>query len=210
MIVRQYEVGSFEIFCYLVGDEKLGEGLFIDPADEVEMLLSEAEAYGIKIKYIVNTHSHIDHVMGNEEMVRLTRAQLMIHEEEAPNLGRTASYLLEMFRATPSPPADLLLREGDLIQVGQVQLQVLHTPGHSPGGICLTMDGMVFTGDTLFVGAVGRTDLPTSSWEDLERSVRVKLYSLPGEMIVYPGHNYGSTSTSTIGHERLTNPFVRG
>jgi glyoxylase-like metal-dependent hydrolase (beta-lactamase superfamily II) len=148
--------------------------------------------------------------MGNEEMVRLTRAQLMIHEEEAPNLGRTPSYLLEMFRATPSPPADLLLREGDLIQVGQVQLQVLHTPGHSPGGICLTMDGMVFTGDTLFVGAVGRTDLPTSSWEDLERSVRVKLYSLPGEMIVYPGHNYGSTSTSTIGHERLTNPFVRG
>jgi len=210
MIVRQYEVGSFGIFCYLVGDEKLGEGLFIDPADEVEMLLSEAEAYGIKIKYIVNTHSHIDHVMGNEEMVRLTRAQLMIHEEEAPNLGRTPSYLLEMFRATPSPPADLLLREGDLIQVGQVQLQVLHTPGHSPGGICLTMDGMVFTGDTLFVGAVGRTDLPTSSWEDLERSVRVKLYSLPGEMIVYPGHNYGSTSTSTIGHERLTNPFVRG
>ena len=210
MIVRQYEVGSFEIFCYLVGDEKLGEGLFIDPADEVEMLLSEAEAYGIKIKYIVNTHSHIDHVMGNEEMVRLTRAQLMIHEEEAPNLGRTPSYLLEMFRATPSPPADLLLREGDLIQVGQVQLQVLHTPGHSPGGICLTMDGMVFTGDTLFVGAVGRTDLPTSSWEDLERSVRVKLYSLPGETLVYPGHNYGSTSTSTIGHERLTNPFVRG
>ena len=210
MIVRQYEVGSFEIFCYLVGDEKLGEGLFIDPADEVEMLLSEAEAYGIKIKYIVNTHSHIDHVMGNEEMVRLTRAQIMIHEEEAPNLGRTPSYLLEMFRATPSPPADLLLREGDLIQVGQVQLQVLHTPGHSPGGICLTMDGMVFTGDTLFVGAVGRTDLPTSSWEDLERSVRVKLYSLPGETLVYPGHNYGSTSTSTIGHERLTNPFVRG
>jgi glyoxylase-like metal-dependent hydrolase (beta-lactamase superfamily II) len=210
MIVRQYEVGSFGIFCYLVGDEKLGEGLFIDPADEVEMLLSEAEAYGIKIKYIVNTHSHIDHVMGNEEMVRLTRAQLMIHEEEAPNLGRTPSYLLEMFRATPSPPADLLLREGDLIQVGQVQLQVLHTPGHSPGGICLTMDGMVFTGDTLFVGAVGRTDLPTSSWEDLERSVRVKLYSLPGETLVYPGHNYGSTPTSTIGHERLTNPFVRG
>ena len=210
MIVRQYEVGSFGIFCYLVGDEKLGEGLFIDPADEVEMLLSEAEAYGIKIKYIVNTHSHIDHVMGNEEMVRLTRAQLMIHEEEAPNLGRTPSYLLEMFRATPSPPAGLLLREGDLIQVGQVQLQVLHTPGHSPGGICLTMDGMVFTGDTLFVGAVGRTDLPTSSWEDLERSVRVKLYSLPGETLVYPGHNYGSTSTSTIGHERLTNPFVRG
>ena len=210
MIVRQYEVGSFEIFCYLVGDEKLGEGLFIDPSDEAELLLSEAESYGIKIKYIVNTHSHIDHIMGNAEMVRRTRAQIMIHEEDAPNLGSRPSYLLEMFKATPSPPADLLLRDEDIVRVGQVQLQVLHTPGHSPGGICLTMEGMVFTGDTLFVSAVGRTDLPGSSWEDLERSVREKIYALPGETVVYPGHNYGSTPTSTIRHERLTNPFVRG
>jgi len=210
MIVRQYEVGSFEIFCYLIGDEKLGEGLFIDPADEVELLLSEAESYGIKIKYIVNTHSHIDHVMGNAEMVHRTHAQIMIHEEDAPNLGQRPSTLLDMFKATSSPPADLLLRDGDLIRVGQVQLRVLHTPGHSPGGICLAMEGMVFTGDTLFVGAVGRTDLPGSLWEDLERSVREKLYSLPGETVVYPGHNYGSTPTSTIRHERLTNPFVKG
>jgi hydroxyacylglutathione hydrolase len=210
MIVRQYEVGSFEIFCYLIGDEKLGEGLFIDPADEADMLLSEAASYGIKIKYIVNTHSHIDHVMGNAEMVYRTHAQIMIHEEDAPNLGQRPSHLLDMFRATSSPPADLLLRDGDFVRVGQVQLQVLHTPGHSPGGICLTMEGMVFTGDTLFVGAVGRTDLPGSSWEDLEKSVREKLYSLPGETVVYPGHNYGSTPTSTIRHERLTNPFVRG
>jgi len=210
MIVRQYEVGSFEIFCYLVGDEKLGEGLFIDPADEAELLLSEAASYGIKIKYIVNTHSHVDHVMGNAEMVQRTHAQIMIHEEDAPNLAQKPSYLLEMFRATPSPPADLLLRDGDLIRVGQVELRVLHTPGHSPGGICLAMEGMIFTGDTLFVGAVGRTDLPGSSWEDLERSVREKIYALPGETVVYPGHNYGSTPTSTIRHERLTNPFVRG
>ena len=210
MIVRQYEVGGFEIFCYLIGDEILGEGLFIDPADEADMLLSEAASYGIKIKYIVNTHSHIDHVMGNAEMVHRTHAQIMIHEEDAPNLGQRPSHLLDMFRATSSPPADLLLRDGDLVRVGQVQLQVLHTPGHSPGGICLTMEGMVFTGDTLFVGAVGRTDLPGSSSEDLEKSVREKLYSLPGETVVYPGHNYGSTPTSTIRHERLTNPFVRG
>jgi len=210
MIVRQYEVGSFEIFCYLVGDEKRGEGLFIDPADEAELLLSEAESYGIKIKYILNTHSHIDHIMGNAEMVRRTQAQILIHEKDAPNLGQRPPYLLDMFKATPSPPADLLLRDEDIVRVGQVQLQVLHTPGHSPGGICLTMEGMVFTGDSLFVGAVGRTDLPGSSWEDLERSVREKLYSLPGETVVYPGHNYGSTPTSTIRHERLTNPFVRG
>jgi glyoxylase-like metal-dependent hydrolase (beta-lactamase superfamily II) len=210
MIVRQYEVGSFEIFCYLIGDEKAGEGLFIDPADDAELLLSGAASYGIKIKYIVNTHSHVDHVMGNAEMVHRTHAQIMIHEQDAPNLTQKPSSLLEMFRATPSPPADLLLRDGDLIRVGQVELQVLHTPGHSPGGICLSIDGMVFTGDTLFVGAVGRTDLPGSSWEDLERSIRQKLYALPEDTVVYPGHNYGSTSTSTIRHERLTNPFVRG
>jgi glyoxylase-like metal-dependent hydrolase (beta-lactamase superfamily II) len=147
--------------------------------------------------------------MGNAEMVRRTQAQIMIHEKDAPDLTQKPSYLLDMFRATPSPPADILLRDGDLVRVGQVQLQVLHTPGHSPGGICLALEGMVFTGDTLFVGAVGRTDLPGSSWEDLEKSVKEKLYTLPGETIVYPGHNYGLTPTSTIQHEKLTNPFVR-
>ena len=114
-----------------------------------------------------------------------------------------------MFQAKPSPPADLLVKHGDVIQAGRVNLQVIHTPGHTTGGLCLYQDGMVFTGDTLFVGSVGRTDFPGSSWDELESSIRNKLYVLPGNTVVYPGHNYGPTSSSTIQYEKRNNPFVR-
>jgi hydroxyacylglutathione hydrolase len=211
MIVKQYEVGNFAIFCYLIGDEDTKEGLFIDPADDTDRLVSEAKSHGLeKIKFIVNTHAHVDHIMGNAAMVKKTSAKIIIHEADGRDLLRTPSYLLDMFQATPSPSADILVKEGDVIQVGKVRLKVIHTPGHSPGGMALYMDGMVFTGDSLFVGAVGRTDFPGSSWKELETSIRNKLYVLPGETIVFPGHNYGPTPTSTIQDERQHNPFVRG
>jgi glyoxylase-like metal-dependent hydrolase (beta-lactamase superfamily II) len=211
MVVKQYEVGNFAVFCYLVGDEETQEGLFIDPADDAKRLLAEAKSHGLnKIKYIVNTHSHVDHIMGNTEMVKKTGAKVIIHEEDASALVRTPPYLLEMFSAMASPPADITAKEGDVIQVGNVKLKVIHTPGHSPGGMSLYLDGMVFTGDTLFVGSVGRTDFPGSSWDVLEASIRGKLYILPGETVVFPGHNYGPTPTSTIQYERRHNPFVRG
>jgi hydroxyacylglutathione hydrolase len=211
MIVKQYEVGNFSVFCYLIGDEETKEGLFIDPADDADFLLSEAKSKGLtKIKYIVNTHSHVDHIMGNAEMVKKTGAKIVIHERDAKFLVQVSPSFLEMFRATQSPPADILVKEGDVIQVGSMGVKVIHTPGHSPGGISLYVDGMVFTGDTLFVGSVGRTDFPGSSWETMESSIRKKLYILPGDTIIFPGHNYGSTPTSTIQYERRNNPFVRG
>lgn len=211
MVFKQIEVGNFSVFAYLIGDEQIGEGIFIDPADDINELLYEAETKGIKkIRYIVNTHAHVDHIMGNSEMVKKTGAKIIIHEEDAESLILTPSYLLDMFRAKPSPPADILVRDGDIIELGNIKLKVLHTPGHSPGGICLYMDGMVFTGDTLFVGSVGRTDFPGSSWAKLERSIREKLYVLPGNTIVYPGHNYGPRPSSTIQYEKRHNPFVRG
>lgn len=211
MIFKQYEVGSFSVFCYLIGDEETKEGLFIDPSDHADELLKEAKKNGIhEIKYIVNTHCHVDHIMGNAEMKRKTGAKIVIHEADAPYLTRTPPDLLMMFSATPSPPADVLVKDGDLIKVGRVALKVLHTPGHSPGGMSLYVDGMVFTGDTLFVGSVGRTDFPGSSWDVMEASIRKKLYTLPGDIIVFPGHNYGASPTSTIQYERRHNPFVRG
>ena len=211
MIVKQYEVGNFAVFCYLIGDEETKEGLFIDPADDADFLLSEAKSQGVnKIKYIVNTHAHVDHIMGNSAMAKKTGAKIVIHEEDAPFLTRTPSDLLEMFRAASSPPADLQVKDGDTIQVGKLGLKVLHTPGHSPGGMSLYVDGLVFTGDSLFVGSVGRTDFPGSSWDVLETSIRKKLYVLPGETIVFPGHNYGPKPSSTIQYEKRHNPFVRG
>ncbi len=211
MIVKQYEVGNFAVFCYLIGDEESREGLFIDPADDTTKLLAEAKSHGLdKIKYIINTHSHVDHIMGNAEMAKKTGAKIIIHEEDATALVRTPSQLLEMFSATTSPPADIVVKDGDIIQVGDIRLKVIHTPGHSAGGMSLYLDGRVFTGDTLFVGSVGRTDFPGSSWDVLEASIRKKLYVLPGETVVFPGHNYGSAPTSTIQYERRHNPFVRG
>jgi hydroxyacylglutathione hydrolase len=210
MVLEQYEVGNFAVFAYLVGDEETGKGLIIDPADEAEMLLNEAVKFGLEITYIVNTHGHVDHIMGNAEMKRRTEAKIIIHEAEEEWLVHTPSSMLDMFGAQPSPPADITVKEGDSITVGNVALRVIHTPGHSPGGISLHGDGVVFTGDTLFVGSVGRTDFPYASWEQLERSVRTKLYSLPGNTIVYPGHNYGFSPSSTIGDEMLHNQFVRG
>ena len=210
MIVRQFEVGNFSIFSYLIGDEHARECLFIDPSDDHDTLLGEAESLGLAIKYIVNTHHHIDHAMGNKEMVRRTGAKIIIHEADAGALLHPEPYVLEMFGAVPSPAADILVSDGDLIKVGSVALKVIHTPGHTPGGMCLYMDGMVFTGDTLFVGSVGRTDFPGGSYEALEQSIRTRLYTLPGDTVVLPGHNYGMRPTSTIDQERRTNAVVRG
>jgi hydroxyacylglutathione hydrolase len=210
VIIKQIEVGNFSIFSYLVADEQTKEGLFIDPSDDHDLLLKEAKAHDLTIRYIVNTHCHIDHSMGNREMVRRTGAKVIIHEADAAGLLNTPANILEMFGAEEPPPADILVSDGNLIQVGKVALKVIHTPGHTLGGMCLYIDGMVFTGDTLFVGSVGRTDFPGGSYEDLARSIRTKLYTLPEDTVVFPGHNYGMRPTSTIQQERSSNAVVRG
>lgn len=209
MFLKQLEVGNFAVFAYLIGGDTGGEGLVIDPADDVDKIIALADEQKITIKYILNTHAHVDHVMGNEEMKRKTGAQITIHEKDAPWLTRIPSSMLSMFGGRPSPPADLTVKDGDLIQVGHLTLKVLHTPGHSPGGMSLYLDKAVFTGDTLFVGAVGRTDLPGGSWPLMLQSIKTKLLTLPDETIVLPGHNYGSAPTSTIKNERFHNPFLQ-
>lgn len=210
MIFKQFEVGNFNVFSYLIADEQSKEAIFIDPSAEHDMLLREAASQKLTIKYVVNTHSHIDHVMGNREMVRRTGAKIILHEADAAGLFETPPNILEMFGAEDPPPADILVSDGQSIQVGSIGLKVIHTPGHTPGGMCLYTDGMVFTGDTLFVGSIGRTDFPGGSYDQLESSIRNKLYTLPGDTVVFPGHNYGMTSRSTIQNERKTNAFVRG
>jgi hydroxyacylglutathione hydrolase len=206
--VKQMQVGHMAVFAYLVGCEKTKEALVIDPAGDEHRILGEAGKRGFTIRYIVNTHSHVDHILGNKRMQELTGATIVIHELEAHALTHQSPHMLTMFGADPSPPAGRTVRDGDLITVGEVSLSVIHTPGHSPGGICLYHKGAVFTGDTLFVGAVGRTDGGGGSWEVLASSIRNKLYTLPDATLVLPGHNYGSAPKSTIGTEKATNPYV--
>lgn len=202
-------VGNMMVFAYLVGDEKSGEGLVIDPASDTAGIIAQAQQDNITIKYIVNTHGHVDHIGGNADMKEKTGAEIIIHEGDAPMLTSTPSAMLRMFNAKESPPADIMVNDGDVITVGAIQLKVIHTPGHSPGGMALYHPGYVFTGDTLFVEGVGRTDLPGGSWDVMFRSITTKLLSLPDDTVVLPGHNYGRTPTSTIGNEKKRNPFLR-
>jgi hydroxyacylglutathione hydrolase len=208
MFIQQMQVGQMMVFAYIIGDEQSGEALVIDPAAEVEEIIAVAEDNNLNIKYIVNTHGHVDHISGNSDMKKLTGAKIIIHEDDAYRLTSTSSALLSMFRAKPSPAADITVKEGEHIKVGDISLAVIHTPGHSEGSMSLYMDGIVFTGDTLFVEAVGRTDFPGGSWPIMYSSIQEKLFTLPEETKVLPGHNYGSTPTSTIGHEKKYNPFL--
>jgi hydroxyacylglutathione hydrolase len=209
MFLKQIQVGHMAVFAYLIGDPITGDALVIDPADNVEEIIAEAKKNKLRINYIVNTHGHVDHIGGNAEMKKHTDAKIIVHEEDAFMLTSTPAMMLKMFGAKQSPPADILVKDGNTIDIGNVSLKVIHTPGHSPGGMSLYTPGFVFTGDTLFVEAVGRTDLPGGSWQIMYKSIQDKLFTLPDETRVMPGHNYGRTPTSTIGHEKIYNPSVR-
>ena len=208
MLVEQKLVGPMAVFSYIVGCEKEKEGLIIDPAGSEKKILSKAESMGLSIKYVVNTHGHADHTCGNRAILSKTGAELVVHQEDANEIlkGLNKAFSMVMGKR-PSPKAHILVRDGDFLKIGQTGLKVIHTPGHTPGSICLYGDGNLFTGDTLFVGAVGRTDLKGGSLDTLLASLR-KLISLPPETRVWPGHNYGDAPVSTLAREMETNPYI--
>jgi glyoxylase-like metal-dependent hydrolase (beta-lactamase superfamily II) len=197
-------------FCYLIGDEGSKTCALIDPAFETDRILTEGQNLGYKITHIVNTHGHSDHTAGNRAIKTATGADLLIHALDAGRLGKVLhSTFSRVLGGKGSPGADVLLQDSDVIQIGAVHLKVLHTPGHTPGSICLYTEGHVFTGDTLFVGAVGRTDLPGGSMKQLVSSIHEKIYTLPGNTVIWPGHDYGPTPSSTVQQEKDTNPYTR-
>jgi hydroxyacylglutathione hydrolase len=207
-IIRQFLVSQMMVFAYLVGCGDTGEAAVIDPAGDVDGIMAEAGRQGLRITKIINTHGHVDHVMGNAEMKEKTAAPIVIHEADATWMSRQSPSMFQMFGGRPSPPADEIFRDGDILRVGEISLKVIHTPGHTAGCVCLWCPGSVFTGDTLFVGGVGRTDLPGGSWSTMLQSIQTRLFALPAATVVYPGHHYGAARTSTIGTERDTNPYL--
>ena len=209
MDIEQIRVGPFEVVCYLVVSPGTKEAFVIDPAGDEEGIVNMINEKGCKLCYIINTHGHADHTCGNAKVQELTGAEIIMHKDDvAMFTGAEGAAMAQQWGLTPSPPVDRAVVDGDKIEMGDVTLEVLHTPGHSPGGICLLGDGHVFTGDTLFVGAIGRTDLQGASMSQFMHSIKERLLTLPGDTVVWPGHNYGVRTSSTIDIEKKTNPFL--
>ncbi len=205
MILERLVVGPFAANCYIVGSEITKEGMIIDPGGEARQILEKVNNLQLTIKFILLTHSHIDHIGAVKEVSEATGSEICIHADDARSL-QEQSVSSEFSLSYPtSPPADRLIRGGDNINVGDLHFLVLHTPGHTPGGICLLGHGVVFTGDTLFNYGIGRTDLLGGSQYQLLTSLHAKLMVLPDDTVVYPGHG----PDTTIDAERRGNPFLR-
>ena len=208
MIIKILAVGPFAANCYIVGSTSTNEGMIIDPGADADSILRIVQETGLSISIILITHAHMDHVGALREVHKKTSAQSAIHEAEKGFVFSSPMRMLTSLGVSPvkSPPQpDRLLKDGDRIDISGLHFEVLYTPGHSSGGICLLGHGVVFSGDTLFKFGIGRTDFPGMRHERLLKSIREKLMVLPDETVVYPGHG----PPTTIGDERRGNPFLQ-
>ena len=205
MIVWTLLVGPMGANCYILECEETRAAVVIDPGADADKILGTINEHDLRLKLIVNTHGHVDHIADNSELKQNTSAPLLIHSADADMLVNPQENLsFFMGTSISSPASDRLLADGETLEVGTFHLKVMHTPGHSPGSICLLSDDCIFTGDLLFAGGIGRYDFPGSSYTALVDSLR-KVMMLDDDLIVYPGHG----PTTTIGDERRTNPFLQ-
>jgi glyoxylase-like metal-dependent hydrolase (beta-lactamase superfamily II) len=207
LIIKRLVVGHLSANCYVTGYESDGVGMVIDPGGNAGDIIKAIDASGLEIQTIVLTHGHSDHIAALRDIQDHTGAQVAIHTEDADFLEGRGSYSSQFgieYR-TPHPP-DRLLREGDNIEVGSLSFNVIHTPGHTPGSICLRTDDKVFTGDTIFRRGIGTTLMPGSSRRQLIESIQTRIMTLPDDIILYPGHG----RETTVGAERRDNPYARG
>jgi glyoxylase-like metal-dependent hydrolase (beta-lactamase superfamily II) len=205
VIIKTLAVGPIQANCFVVGCEDTLEAVVIDPGEEGDRIMQAVTASNLTVKYIINTHGHMDHVSANKRVHELTGAPILIHALDAPMLDQVANSAAAWgLRAENSPAPDRKLQDGDKIIFGNITLTVIHTPGHTTGGISLYAQDDVFVGDTLFAGSIGRTDFPGGSFETIRESIQQKLFKLGDDVRVHTGHG----PTTTIGRERLHNPFV--
>ena len=205
MIIKDLVVGPLMANCFIFGCNKTKEAVVIDPGGDTDRILLSLADSELKVKYIINTHGHFDHVCGNGKMKDATGADILIHPLDAPMLGMLSSNAAVFgISVENSPPCDQTIEEGETISFGNISLKVTHTPGHTPGGISLYTDGIVFVGDTLFAGSIGRTDFPGGDFDTLISSIKTKLFDMEDDMRVLSGHG----PETSIGKEKRFNPFV--
>lgn len=209
MVLNQALIGPMMNFVYLFGCPETREAAVVDPAWDAPAILKMERDNGLVIRHILLTHGHPDHVNALEAVLKATDARVYIHADEVDYM-REAVRSFGMSTAFMNDRRDRFQKvsDGDLLRVGTLQVECLHTPGHSPGSQCFLVDGCLFSGDTLFVGACGRVDFPGGEPEKMWWSLNQRLRSLPDSTIVYPGHDYGGSPTSTIGEEKKTNPYM--
>ena len=211
MIIKQLELGADKVFCYILACEETRKGVIIDPCGAADKLFGVIAELNLTILYIINTHCHPDHTCSNKVIKTETGALIMRHE--ADELLLQDPEAAEYFKRQgypPSPPADKLVKDGERLIFGNCSLKIIHTPGHSPGSICVYAENNLFTGDSLFVGAAGRVDVPGGDFTILTDSLAAKIAVLPDETRIWPGHDYGDTPTSTVGREKKENPYLGG
>ncbi|HMB16051.1 MAG TPA: MBL fold metallo-hydrolase [Pelovirga sp.] len=207
MIITSLPTGPLEVNCYLVGCKNTGKAAVIDPGGDVDSILELLWQHDLTLAMVINTHGHFDHIGANQALLEKTGCELLIHEDDAPLLQRAAEHAALFGLSTSrSPEPTRLLKDGDTIELGDLRFKVIHTPGHSPGGICLHIEDCLFVGDTLFNGSIGRTDLPGGNHQQLINNIKTKLLCLADETKVYPGHG----PATTIGEEKRHNPFLTG
>lgn len=206
MIFEEIAVGPLSVNCFVLGCERSLDGIVVDPGGDVELIEQEVRKQGLRIRAIINTHGHFDHIGGNRRAAASFGARLLIHQSDAYLLGKVAEVAgMYGMVGENSPEPDEFLYDGMEITFGDYTVKVLHTPGHTQGGCCLYIqsENTVITGDTLFADSIGRTDLPGGSHEQLLDSIRTKLFTLPDDVTAYPGHG----PLTTIGHEKKYNPY---
>jgi hydroxyacylglutathione hydrolase len=208
MIIETFPVGPLQCNCTILGDEQAGEAIVIDPGDEISRIQRRLTDLGLKLKQILVTHAHIDHVGGALKLKRLTGAPILMNENDLPQLKFMDMQAGWLGVATPeTAPPDDLLTDGLEVGLESCPAQVIHTPGHTQGSVCLHFVPLklLVAGDTLFAGSIGRTDLPGGDYDQIIQSIESRLLPLPDETKVLPGHG----PATTIGAERKSNPFLR-
>lgn len=210
LTIEQILVGRFAVFAYLIIDPESKEALLLDPGSEPAKILDHIESAKADLRWIVCSHTHPDHIGGVKHVKESTRARVGVHEDEAACLSMLSRRILvRIMGGRAAPKADFVLHDGDTLALGGHLIRILHTPGHSKGGICLLFDKNLFTGDTLFIGGVGRTDLPGASWKVLASSLANKVLVLSDDTRIWPGHHYGAYPSNLLGLERRENPFLK-